>query len=259
MWLCEESNKAHINLRLTDAIFDPQLIHVSGSLRSGLVALPDPETMGIAVGISILSCIQAETYVMSDLLPVKDFIFKSWQYHMSGSLRSGLVVLPDLANMDTAVWISMLPCKQTEIHVMSDQLPVDGRHLWFCHKSTRRAVSTLVWLCRPTSKTRLYPLEFRCYRVWQPRFTLCHIYFRLMANIFDSFPDCLTWSGTDSCIIAMLDPWNMGSVFGILIVSHLEAEIWVKLWLHGCHLEFATSGCKEKYSHYSHWTACTRK
>ena len=57
-------------LRLTDNIFDSQLIHTSGGLRSGLVVLPDRENMGIAVGISLLSCIEAEINVMSFQLRV---------------------------------------------------------------------------------------------------------------------------------------------------------------------------------------------
>jgi len=34
--------------------------------------LPDLKNMGIAVGISLLSCIEAEIYVISYLLPVND-------------------------------------------------------------------------------------------------------------------------------------------------------------------------------------------
>ena len=44
------------------AIFD--------SIFTGLCVLPDPENMVMAVGISLLSCIEAELYVLSFLLPV---------------------------------------------------------------------------------------------------------------------------------------------------------------------------------------------
>ena len=42
------------------AIFDSSQIHTSSSLRSSLVLLPDPENMGVAFGISLLSSIEAE-------------------------------------------------------------------------------------------------------------------------------------------------------------------------------------------------------
>ena len=60
----------NIYFRLMAAIFDIPLIRTLGSLRSSLVVLPDSEIVGIAVGISLLSCIRAEAYVISYLLPV---------------------------------------------------------------------------------------------------------------------------------------------------------------------------------------------
>ena len=41
-------------------MFDSSQLHTSNSLRSSLVLLPKPENMSIAVGILLLSCIQAE-------------------------------------------------------------------------------------------------------------------------------------------------------------------------------------------------------
>ena len=55
--------------RLTDDIFNSQQIHTSGGLRNSHVVYPDPENMGVAVGISLLSYIRAEIYVISYLLP----------------------------------------------------------------------------------------------------------------------------------------------------------------------------------------------
>jgi len=52
------------------AIFDFSLISTFDSLRSSLVVSPDLENMGIAVEISLLSCIEAEIHVISYLLPV---------------------------------------------------------------------------------------------------------------------------------------------------------------------------------------------
>ena len=59
-----------IYFQLMAAIFDFPLIRTLGSLPSSLVVLPDRENMGIAVGISLLSRIRAEIYVISYLLPV---------------------------------------------------------------------------------------------------------------------------------------------------------------------------------------------
>jgi len=56
--------------RLMAAIFDLSPIRTSGILRSTSVVLPDLENIGIAVGNSLLSCTEAEIYVISYLLPV---------------------------------------------------------------------------------------------------------------------------------------------------------------------------------------------
>jgi len=52
------------------AIFDVFPISTSGILRSTSVVLPDLENIGIAVEISLLSCMEAEIYVIYCLLPV---------------------------------------------------------------------------------------------------------------------------------------------------------------------------------------------
>ena len=52
------------------SLFDFPLIRSLGSLRSSLVVVPDAENISIAVGISLLSRIRAEIYVISYLLPV---------------------------------------------------------------------------------------------------------------------------------------------------------------------------------------------
>ena len=61
---------ASVNRKLICAIFDSLQIHTLGSLRSGIALLPDPENKGLAVGISLLSCMEAEIYVMSFQFPV---------------------------------------------------------------------------------------------------------------------------------------------------------------------------------------------
>jgi len=102
--------------RLMAAIFDFSLIRTSDSLRSSLVVSTDLENTGIAVGILLLSCIEAEICVISYLLPVNGShlwfitdpnIFHSYEY--------SIVVLPDLENMGIAVGISFLSCIEAEL------------------------------------------------------------------------------------------------------------------------------------------------
>jgi len=52
------------------AIFDFSSFQTWDIIRSTLIGLPDLENMGIAVGIQLLSCIEAEICVISYLLPV---------------------------------------------------------------------------------------------------------------------------------------------------------------------------------------------
>ena len=52
------------------AIFHFRHIQMSDSIHTSLSVLPDPENMGIAAGISLLSCVGVEIYVMSFLLSV---------------------------------------------------------------------------------------------------------------------------------------------------------------------------------------------
>ena len=52
------------------AIFDFQHSQTSDSIRTSLSVLPDLENMDKAVGISLLSCIEAEIYAVSQVLPV---------------------------------------------------------------------------------------------------------------------------------------------------------------------------------------------
>jgi len=113
------------------AIFDLTPVRTSGILRSTSVVLPDLENIGIAVGSSLLSCMEAEIYAISYLLPVNGSHL--WFLHIciSDSLRSSLVVSPYLENMGIVVGISFLSCIEAEICVISYLLPVNGSHLWF--------------------------------------------------------------------------------------------------------------------------------
>jgi len=64
--------------RLMAAIFDFSLICTSDSLRSSLIVSSDLENMGIAVGISLLLCIDTELRLISFFQPpswISDFRF----------------------------------------------------------------------------------------------------------------------------------------------------------------------------------------
>ena len=52
------------------AIFEFQHTQTSDSIPTSLSVMPDPENIGIAVGISLLSWLKAEIYVISYLLPI---------------------------------------------------------------------------------------------------------------------------------------------------------------------------------------------
>jgi len=67
-------------------------------------------------------------------------------------------------------------------------------------------------------------LEFRCYHLYELRYTLCPIYFRLMDAIFD-FQHAQTYEIIPSSIFVLPDPGNMGVAVGISILSHVYAEI----------------------------------
>jgi len=121
----------HSYFQLMAAIFDFSLFRTSGILRSSLIGLSDLENMGIAVGISLLSCIEAEIYVISHLLPVN--VSDLWFLHFPkwGIIRSSLIVLPDLENMGIAVGILLLLCIEAKINDISYLLPVIGSHFLF--------------------------------------------------------------------------------------------------------------------------------
>ena len=83
--------------------------------------------MGTAVELSLLSCIEAEIYVISFLLAVNDHYFRHNQ--LLDSIFICICVLPDPENMSIAVEISLLSRIGAETHVFSILLPVIGHHL----------------------------------------------------------------------------------------------------------------------------------
>ena len=85
--------------------------------------------MGIAVGISILSCIRAEIKVISYLLPVNVCHLKFQNTFTSGSNLNSISALPGQVNLGTAVGISFKSCIRAEIQDIAIVLPVNGGHL----------------------------------------------------------------------------------------------------------------------------------
>ena len=85
---------------------------MSDSIPVSLCVLPDPENMGIAVEISLLSCIKAEINVLSFLHPVN--CRHLLHTRMSDSIPASLPVLLDLENMGIAAEMSLLSCIETE-------------------------------------------------------------------------------------------------------------------------------------------------
>ena len=128
VWISFELKMASVNWK-------PYLIPYKSTHRA--VLLPDPENMGIAVGIPFLSCIQAEICVMLCHIyfrlqaTISDFL----QIHTSSSLCSSLVLLPDPENMGIAVGISLLSCIEADIYVMSILLLAILSDVWVCRKS----------------------------------------------------------------------------------------------------------------------------
>ena len=89
-------------------------MYTSGSLHSSLNVQLDPENMGIAFGISLLSCIEADTlchFYFRLMAAIFDFRHTQTSY----SIATSLSVLPDPENMGIAVGISFLCCLQAEI------------------------------------------------------------------------------------------------------------------------------------------------
>jgi len=68
----------------------------------------------------------------------------------------------------------------------------------------------------------VYTVGFCCYHVYELRYTLCPIYFRLMAAIFD-FQHAQTQNCILSSLSVLLDLGNMGVADGISLLSCIRA------------------------------------
>ena len=72
------------------ANFDLPLTLISDSVHTSLTELLDPENVGVAFRIVLLSSIEAETYVISYVLPVVAAIFDLPLTLMSDSVHTRL-------------------------------------------------------------------------------------------------------------------------------------------------------------------------
>ena len=59
-----------LHLRFSSANFDSQVASTSKLIHTSLTVLLDPENVGVAFGILLLSCLKAEIYVMVYAFPV---------------------------------------------------------------------------------------------------------------------------------------------------------------------------------------------
>ena len=89
------------------------------------------ENIVFTAGILVLSCIQAEIYVISHIYWFLAAIFDFPATRTSDSLRSTLVVLHEPECTGTAVGIPLLSRIQAMIYITSYLLPVSGHHLYF--------------------------------------------------------------------------------------------------------------------------------
>ena len=200
------------SFRLTDDIFNSQLIHTSGGLRNSLVVYPDPENMGIAVGIALLTCIEAEIHVKSFLLPIYGRHLRFLPNLHVGQSRSSLIIVARPRKHGYSRW-NLLSCIRAEIYAISYVLPPE-----------RRAVIPLVSTCCLTPKTQIQPLEFRCHHAHELRYTLFPMCFQLMAAIFD-FQHTQSSDSILTSLSMLPDPKNVGIAVGISLLSCVEAEI----------------------------------
>ena len=87
--------------------------------------------MGIAVGMSSLSCIRVEINVITYVLPVDGRHLRFPTYRTSDSNPTDLSVLPDPENMGIIVGISLLSRLKAEIDVFCYLLPALSRHIGY--------------------------------------------------------------------------------------------------------------------------------
>jgi hypothetical protein len=117
----------HIYFRLQTAVNHSSLINTSGSFHSIIVVLPDLNNMCLAVGISLLMCIEAEMYVISYLLLVNGHLwFTTCDTQASEQYSHWSEVSPCCLTLKIGrlVGISLLSWLRADVHVTLYLLPV---------------------------------------------------------------------------------------------------------------------------------------
>jgi len=113
---------------LVVTILDSRRAFSSGRFSRSADELLDPNTMGVAVKMSLVSCILAEIHVISNLFPVSTAICDLRLTLMSHSNRNIPVVLMDSEKVSIAVGISLL----SWVKLRYAYLKFRGHHLGFC-------------------------------------------------------------------------------------------------------------------------------
>jgi hypothetical protein len=119
----------HIYFRLIAVIFNFSLIRTSDRVRGSLIVLPDLENMSVAVGLSMLSCTQADKDVNTYQLPVNSRHLDFRHTQLLDSLHSCPLVLLSPVNIGIAGGISLPSCIQAEMNVIFYPLPVKSDHV----------------------------------------------------------------------------------------------------------------------------------
>ena len=87
-----------------------------------------------------------------------------------------------------------------------------------------------------------YALESSCYLIYKLRNKLLHVYFRLMAAIFD-LPVIPTSESIHNSPTVLLDPENVEVAVGISLISYMQADLYVVAYVlpvDGGHLWFTS-------------------
>jgi hypothetical protein len=78
--------------------------------------------------------------------------------------------------------------------------------------------------CRLPENVTIEPLESYCYFIYKLRYRTLHMYFRLMAAIFD-LQVTPTSESIYNCSTVLADPENVGVAVGMSLLCHIQAEI----------------------------------
>ena len=123
----------------------------------------DPENIGMAVGYSLISCLEAEIHAFEVLRP------PSWITHFQFGCK--VYELVSLKCWTPKTWVLPLEFRRYLVWERRyTQLKFTGRQLGISHLRFGRIVFQWVSMGSWTPKTYAYPLELRSYNVWKRRY-----------------------------------------------------------------------------------------